>query len=453
MPLTALDIYKHLPKTNCGECGVPTCLAFAMKLANKQAQLGECPYVSQQAKDTLEASAQPPMRLVTIGTGEKAVQVGNETELFRHEKRFYHETAYCVVIDDDLDVSQIKAKVENLKDITFERVGKMLGPDMVGIRAKTGDPIRFAEAIVAVKSSTQLPLVLISDDPAAIEAGLGAAGSSKPLIYRALKSNIDAMAKLAKDKGVPLVVYGESLEEVASLTDKAKAAGLQDLVIDSNFGGVPLHNMLRDLTISRRLALKKNFRPLGYPTMVAMKGSSDEDAIRAALATMKYASIMMMDGVDASQMFALTTLRQNIYTDPQKPIQVKPGIYAINNPGESSPFLVTTNFSLTYFIVSGDVESSKIPSHLMVVDSEGLSVMTAFAADKFNADLVVKFLTELKAVEKVKHKTIVIPGIVSMMSGKLKEKSGWDVIVGPRDSSALPKFLKELAGKWGLTGP
>ncbi len=451
MPLTALDIYKHLPKTNCGDCGVPTCLAFAMKLANKQAQLSECPWVTQQAKDTLEASAQPPMRLITIGTGEKAVQVGNETELFRHEKRFYHETAYCMSIDDSLEEPQIKAKLEGLKSLTFERVGKMLGPEMVAVSSKTGDAKRFADAVTVVKAATQLPLVLMSDDPAVMQAGLNVAAASKPLVYRATKGNFDAMAKLAKEKTVPLVVFGENLEEVAAMTEKAKAAGLQDIVIDGNLGGASLHDMLKDLTVARRLALKKNFRPLGYPTLVNLKGSSDEDMLKAAMGTMKYASIMILDGVDPYQMFPLVTLRQNIYTDPQKPIQVKPGIYAINNPNERSPFLVTTNFSLTYFIVSGDVESSKIPSHLMVVDSEGLSVMTAFAADKFNADLVVKFLTELKAVEKVTHKTIVIPGIVSMMSGKLKEKSGWDVIVGPRDSSALPKFLKELAGKWGLT--
>ena len=452
MPLTALDIYKHLPKTNCGDCGVPTCLAFAMKLANKQAQLSECPHVTQQAKDTLEASAQPPMRLVTIGAGEKAIQVGNETELFRHEKRFYHETAFCVKFEDNMDDSQIKAKMESLKSLTFERVGRLLGPDMVAVSSKTGDPKRFADVVTAVKSATQLPLVLMSDDPVVMQAGLNVAATSKPLIYRATKGNFEAMSKLAKEKTVPLVIFGENLEDVAALTEKAKGAGLQDLVIDCNLGTMSMHDLLRDLTIARRLALKKNFRPLGYPTLVNLSDSSDAAMLKAAMATMKYASMMILDGIDPYQMFPLVTLRQNIYTDPQKPIQVKPGIYSINNPSDKSPFLVTTNFSLTYFIVSGDVESSKIPSHLMVVDSEGLSVMTAFAADKFNADLVVKFLTELKAVEKVTHKTIVIPGIVSMMSGKLKEKSGWEVIVGPRDSSALPKFLKELAGKWGLTG-
>ena len=451
MPLTALDIYKHLPKTNCGDCGVPTCLAFAMKLAGKQAQLTECPWVSQQAKDALEASSQPPMRLVTIGTGEKAMQVGNETELFRHEKRFYHETAYCVPVDDDLDDAQIAAKVTGLKSLEFERVGKILGPDMVAVRSKSGDPKRFADAVKKVKESTQLPLILMSDDPAVMEAGLAVAAGSKPLLYRATKANFDAMARLAKEKGLPLVVFGEGLEQVVELSEKAKAAGLQDIILDANFGGASMHDMLRDLTAIRRMAIKKNFRPLGFPTLVTLKGGSDEEMMRAALGTMKYASIVIADGVDAYQMFPMVTLRQNIYTDPQKPIQVKPGIYPINGPTEKSPFLVTTNFSLTYFIVSGDAESSKIPCHLMVVDSEGLSVMTAFAADKFNADLVVKFLTELKASEKVKHNTIVIPGIVSMMSGKLKEKSGWEVIVGPRDSSALPKFLKELAGKWGLT--
>ena len=450
MPLTALDIYKHLPKTNCGDCGVPTCLAFAMKLANKQAELGDCPHVTEQAKETLEASSQPPMRLVTIGVGDKAVQVGNETELFRHEKRFFHETAYCILVDDNLDDSQIISKVEGLKNLEFERVGAILGPDIVGIRSKSQDAKRFTEVVKMVKEKTQLPLILMSDDPTVIEAGLQVVADSKPLLYRATKENIEVMGKLAKEKNVPLVLFAENLEQVIELSEKAKSGGIQDMIIDTNLGDVSLHDMLRDLTVVRRMAIKKNFRPLGYPTLVKIKGTSDEDILRAALGTMKYASIIVLEDAEPHQIYPLVTLRQNIYTDPQKPIQVKPGIYPINNPNEKSPFMVTTNFSLTYFIVSGDVESSKIPSHLMVVDSEGLSVMTAFAADKFNADLVVKFLEQLKAKEKVNHNTIVIPGIVSMMSGKLKEKSGWEVIVGPRDSSGLPKFLKELASKWGL---
>ncbi len=450
MPLTALDIYKHLPKTNCGDCGVPTCLAFAMKLANKQAKLEECPHVKPEAKEVLEASSQPPMRLITIGVGDKAVQIGNETELFRHEKRFFHETAYCITIDDTLDQTKVAEKVKSIGSLEFERVGALLGPNLVGVRSKSGDSTKFAEAVKTVIGSTQLPIVLMSDEPTVIEAGLQVAADRKPLIYRATKSNFDAIIKIAKDKNVPLVLFAEDLDQLVELSDKAKSAGVRDLILDGNFGGKSMHDMLKELTVIRRMAVKKNFRSLGFPTLVTLKDGSDEEMLKAAFGTMKYASIVVMDGVEPHQMFPLVTLRQNIYTDPQKPIQVKPGIYPINGPTEKSPLLVTTNFSLTYFIVSGDVEGSKIPSHLMVVDSEGLSVMTAFAADKFNADLVVKFLEELKAKEKVNHNTIVIPGIVSMMSGKLKEKSGWEVIVGPRDSSALPKWLKELATKWGL---
>lgn len=441
---TALEIYQKLPKTNCGDCGVPTCLAFAMQLANQKVSLDKCPHVSEEAKEFLAASAAPPIRLVKIGTGDKTVEIGDETELFRHEKKFFHPTAYALMVDDTSSPDERKQKIESLRSLTFDRVGQIMSMDMVGVRASSNDPATFASVIQEVSSQTDLPLLLISESPDVMSQAAKAVADKKPLLHAATPENWERMTEIAKETGCPLVVHETtSLDNLADLTEKVKGAGVEDIVLD--FGTKNLGDMLRNLTIIRRLSVKKKFRPLGYPTFVFAEGNLNEAGIVAALGTMKYASLVAFDEVDVPLMYPLFALRQNIYTDPQKPIQVKPGIYEIGSPTPESPVLITTNFSLTYFTVSGDIETSKVPSYLLVADSEGLSVMTAFAADKFNAEIATDLVKECGIEEKVSQKKIIIPGQVSRMSGKLQEKSGWEVIVGPRDSSGLPKFLKDRA--------
>ncbi|MFQ6060899.1 MAG: acetyl-CoA decarbonylase/synthase complex subunit gamma [Thermoplasmata archaeon] len=439
---TALEIYQKLPKTNCGDCGVPTCLAFAMQLANQKVSLDKCPHVSEEAKEFLAASAAPPIHLVRIGTGEKVIEIGDETELFRHEKKFYHPTAYAVVIEDNSGPEDRKQRMESLKHLTFDRVGQIMSVDMVGIRASSGDQANFASVVQEVSSQTNLPLLLISERTDVMEEGLKTVADRKPLIHAATSENWEKMAEIAERSKCPIVVKEESsLDGLAELTKKVKGAGVEDIVLD--FGQKRLGEMVRNLTIIRRLAIKKKFRPLGYPSIIFAHGDIDSAGIVAALGTMKYASIVAFDEVDASHMYPLFTLRQNIYTDPQKPIQVKPGIYEIGSPTPDSPVMITTNFSLTYFTVSGDIESSKVPSYLLVADSEGLSVMTAFAADKFNAEIAAHLIKECGIEKKVNHRKIIIPGQVSRMSGKLQEESGWEVAVGPRDSSGIPKYLRD----------
>ena len=439
---TALEIFQKLPKTNCGDCGFPTCLAFAMQLANKKISLDKCPHVSEEAKEFLEASAAPPIRLVKIGSGDHVVEVGDETELFRHEKKFFHPTAFVLLIDDTASPEGRKQKVAHLKNLTFDRVGQIMGMDMVGVKATSNDPATFASVVQEVASQTDLPLLLVSENPDVMAEGVKAVADRKPLLHAATPENYERMAAVAKENGCSLVVRETtSLDGLADLVEKVKAAGMEDLLLD--FGPANMGNMLRNLTIIRRLAVKKKFRPFGYPTFVLAEGATEDACIITALGTMKYASVIAFDEAEVPMMYPLLTLRQNIFTDPQKPIQVKPGIYEIGSPTPESPVLITTNFSLTYFTVSGDIETSKVPSYLLVADSEGLSVMTAFAADKFNAEIAADLVKETGIEEKVSQKELIIPGQVSRMSGKLQEKSGWDIIVGPRDSSGLPKFLKE----------
>ncbi len=444
MALTAIDIYKLLPKTNCGKCGVPTCLAFAMKLANKQAELAACPDVPEDAKTQLEESAAPPIRLVTVGTGDNAVEMGNETELFRHEKTFYHPTAYSLIVEDTLSPEELDVKIKEASELQFERVGQMLKIGMLTIKATSGDPVKFAEAVKSAQDKTSLPLILMSDKPEAIEEGLKVSSGSKPLIHAATIDNWEAMAGLAKNYKCPIVAFEDrGLDELEALVANIKKSGVEDIML--NFGVKPLGEALRLLTTLRRLQVKKNFRPLGYPVILSLEGDPEKEALSVAIYTMKYSAALMLNDISRWRMFPLFTLRQNIYTDPQVPIQVKPELYEINNPDENSPLMVTTNFSLTYFTVAGDIENSKIPSFLQVVDTEGLSVMTSFAAGKLTPEMVIDALEKSGAKEKIKHNKIIIPGMLARMTAKLKEKSGKEVIVGPRESSGIPKFLKGLA--------
>lgn len=441
MALTALEIFKLLPKTNCGKCGVPTCLAFAMRLANKQAELSACPDVSEEAKAHLEAASQPPMRLVKIGSGENVVEIGGETEMFRHEKTFYHQTGYSLLISDSMPKEEIEKRVEEANNINFEKVGQILKLNLIAVKSENGAE-KFKSAVETIQQNTNLPLILISDNQEVIEAGLKICSENRPLIHAANSENWKDMANLAKNYSCPLAVYNETLDGLGELTQNVKKIGVEDIVLD--FGKKSLVEALENLTIIRRLALRKNYRPLGYPVITFLDGDEIEQSIQGAICTLKYASIAVFNHIERWMMLPLMTLRMNIFTDPQRPLQVKQDIYEINNPDENSPLLVTSNFSLTYSIVSGDIDRSKKPSHLLVLDTEGLSVMTAFAADKLNAKLISKALEDTKACEKVKHRNLIIPGQVARISGKLEEESGWKVIVGPRDSSGLPKFLREM---------
>jgi len=439
---TAIEIFKLLPKKNCGECKFPTCLAFAMQLANQKAKLEDCPYVSEQAKETLAASAAPPIRLVKIGAGENKLEIGDETELYRHEKKFFHPTCYALAVSDKAPETERRSKVEKANALGFERVGQIMKMDMIGVRNDSGDASLFAAAVAQVSNLTTLPMMLFSSDPQAMKAAVSKVAAKVPLLCGANASNSDAMAAIAKEAKCPLVVSeGGGLDKLADLVQRVKAVGVEDIVLD--FGSKTLKDMLEKSTIVRKISVKKTFRGLGYPILINA-GSGEKAVLMGMLSTMKYGSIVTFDDIDPATALPLFVLRQNIYTDPQVPIQVKPDLYAINNPDEKAPLMFTSNFSLTYFTVVGDVEKSKMPAWLQVVDTEGLSVMTAFAAGKLTPDIVAKALESSGAKEKSKRGDIIIPGMVSRMSGKLQEITGLKVIVGPKESSGLPKFMKNL---------
>ncbi len=445
MALSGLEIYKLLPKTNCKDCGFPTCLAFAMKLAQKQVELDACPHISSEAKEALSSASAPPIRLIKLGSGEREFQVGNETVMFRHEKTFFNRPGLALRIKDTEPADMAAARVEMVSAYSVERVGMNLTFNAIAIENASGDAETFANTVAAVRARTDLPFVLMSHNADALKAVLAREGGHRPLLYAATTENWEAMAAVARGGQVSLAVLSrDGLDELADLSKKLTDAGVADLVLDP--GSRDLATSLAQMTQIRRLALKKNFRPLGFP-IIAFAGevadTVEGEVVAAAQYIAKYGGIVVLDHFDPAVAYPLLTLRLNIYTDPQKPISVDPGIYEFNHPTAESPLLTTTNFSLTYFSVAGELDSSGLPAWLLICDAEGMSVLTSWAAGKFDAETIAKAVKTTGIADRLSHKKITIPGLVAVLSGDLEEElPGWEIRVGPREAVDIPAYLK-----------
>ena len=444
MALTGIAIFKLLPKKNCGECGVPTCLAFAMNLAAGKAELRACPYVSEEAKAQLQEAAAPPIRVVTVGTGERALKIGGETVMFRHEKRFENPPGFALLIKDTMDDAEIDARLARFKQHHYQRVGLTLRPELIALKNESGDSAKFTSLVHKIKQNTDADLILMSENPDNLAAGLQACAERRPLLYAVTNDNLNKMIEIVKKTPCPVVVKGANLEEVANLTTKLTAAGINDLIIDS--GARAIRHAFADQIIIRSAALHKKFRPLGYPTIVfpaEMTTDPMKEALYASIFVAKYGGIIVLSDFQGESLFPLLVERLNIYTDPQRPLATTEGIYEIGKPDDKSPVLITSNFSLTYFLVSGYIETSKVPAYLLIKDTEGLSVMTAWAAGKFVADAISPFIKKSPVWEKVRHRKLVIPGYTAAEVGGLEEElPGWQILVGPRDGAHIPAYLK-----------
>ncbi|MEW6326455.1 MAG: acetyl-CoA decarbonylase/synthase complex subunit gamma [Thermodesulfobacteriota bacterium] len=445
MALSGIEIFKKLPKKNCGECGVPTCLAFAMKLATGQAELAACPYVSEDVRAEIDEASAPPIRTVTIGTGDRAVKLGGETVMFRHEKRFENPPGLALMLSDTMDDSVVNEKLSKFRDLEFERVGLILRPQMLALKEESGDAGKFATFVKRVIDQMDAGIILMGDKPEVMAEALKVGKDKKPLIYAATKDTAEAMGNLAKESACPLAVKGSGLDEVMAITDKLLGMGLKDLVIDSQPANVK--KALEDQVVIRRSALVKKVKQVGFPTITfpgQLTDSKMKEALIASMLIAKYAGIIVLSEMEGHNVFPLLLDSLNIYTDPQRPMAVEEKIYEIGGPREDSPVLITSNFSLTYFIVSGEVESSRIPSWLLIKDTEGLSVLTAWAAGKFAADTVAMFVKKCGIADRVKHRKLVIPGYLAGMSGELEEElPDWQILVGPREAAHLPAYLKQ----------
>jgi acetyl-CoA decarbonylase/synthase complex subunit gamma len=443
MPLTGIEIFKLLPKSNCGKCGTPTCLAFAMQLAAGKAELAACPTVSEETKAKLSEASAPPIRQLVIGTGARALKIGGETVLYRHEKRFENPTGLAILISDTMSDVEIDSRLDKLNKFQYERVGLNLRPEMAAIKGNSGQADKFAALVSKVKQKSDCSIALISTNPDVLAAGLQACADRKPLLYAATKDNLEKVAAMAKTAGCPVAAKASSLEELVVLTDALTKAGIKDIVIDS--GARTVRKAFDEQIFIRKSALNK-MRSLGFPTIVFPCEMTDDPMKEALIASMfiaKYAGIVVLSDIQGHAIFPMLVERLNIFTDPQKPLATKEGIYEIGGPNENSPVLITSNFSLTYFIVSGEIENSKVPTYLLIKDTEGLSVMTAWAAGKFVADAIAPFVKKSGIDAKVKHRTLIIPGYAAQESGGLEEElPGWKIVVGPREASHIPAFLK-----------
>jgi acetyl-CoA decarbonylase/synthase complex subunit gamma len=445
MALTGIQIFKLLPKTNCKECGVPTCLAFAMNLASGKAELDACPYVSDEAREQLAEASAPPIRPVVVGKGVRKATTGGETVQYRHEKTFFNPTLLAAQVPSDISSDDLAAKLKGWNALQFERVGLNLRPELVALKDVNGDAAAFGATAKQIADTSEFNVILMTEDVEVMKAGVEAAGAKRPLMYGATAANIDAMAALAKDNDLPIGIKAGSVEELGPMSDKITGMGIKDLVIDP--GSREPKQLNADLIAIRRAALKNSNRSIGYPTITfpcEMASNLDVETMLAATHIAKYGGIVVLSDFSGESVFPLLLERLNIFTDPQRPMTVTEGIYEIGSPDENSPVLVTTNFALTYFIVSGEIEGSRVPSWLMIKDSEGLSVLTAWAAGKFSGDDVGIFIKKSGIADKIKHQDLIIPGYAAAIVGDIEEElPGWNVIVGPREAAHIPGFLKE----------
>ena len=464
MPKKALsptEVYKYLPRTNCKECGEENCMAFAAKLVNREVALDKCPPLStekyKEARNSLWEMLKPPVREVTIGSGEKAVKIGGKLVMYRHELTYFNPTAIAIDVSDDMAEEEIEKRVKGTEGFSYDYIGQKLKLDLLAIRSATNDMKSFGRTVKKVASTTSTPLILCSLDPNIMEAGLIEAAGRRPLIYAATKENWKEMAELALMYKCPLAVYSPNdLAMLRSLTKTLLEYGIEDLVLDPGAFWDDLPTTLNNFTMLRRKACKEEdelsgFPLIGVPATVWMEPDGPpevtmwKEVCLASMLIVRFADALIMRSFEGWTLLPLVILRQNLYTDPRKPVSVEPGLRSLGSPNENSPVMVTTNFALTYYTVACDIESAKVDCYLLVVDTEGISVESAIAGRKLTAEKVANALKETEVEKKVKHKMLIIPGRASRLSGEIEELTGWKVLVGPMDSSGIPKFVQE---KW-----
>ena len=445
MALTGIQIFKMTPKKNCKECGCPTCMAFSMKVAQGAMDISACPHMSEDALAQLSEATAPPMKTIKIGTGEHEYSLGGETVLYRHEKTFVSETRYAASVCSCMDDATVDAKLAAVADVDYDRIGEHMYTELVYVNyAKDTDASKYVE-IVKKAAATGRTLVLGCKCPETAKAALEVCKDGKPVLNGADASNYEEMNKIATEAGVVLGVSGANLDELYDTTAALEKLGNKNLVLDVTMGTVK--ETFEAAVAVRRAAIKDGDRTCGYPSIVNVSALTEDKAMREALAalfTMKYGSIVVVGDMDYAMALPLYGLRQNLFTDPQKPMKVAPGIYPLNGADENSICLTTVDFALTYFLVSGELERSGVPCNLLISDAGGLSVLTAWAAGKLSSTSVSKFITE-EVEGKIKSRKLIIPGKVAVLKGDIEAKlPGWEVIVAPLEAVQLVKFLKDM---------
>ena len=442
MALKGLDIFKLSPKKNCKECGNPTCMAFCMKVAQGAVSIDKCPYFSDDAKAMLNEQTAPPMKTITFGNDLK---LGGETVLFRHEKTLVNKNLYAVPVCTCMSDEEVDAKLEAMAKVDYERIGERMYVETIFVRNAGNDAAAYTK-LVEKAAATGRALILECWDVECAKAALEVCKAGKPILDGATPENWEAMNEVATAAGVTLGVWAENISDLYDTVKKLEGKGNKNLVLDVT--GKNAKETLANAVFVRRTALKDGDRSFGYPSIVNVaklaKGDAHLQTAYAAMFTEKYASIIVMENMTYAQALPLYGLRQNIYTDPQKPMKVEAKIYPLNGADENSPCALTVDFALTYFLVSGELERSNEPVNLIISDASGMSVLTAWAAGKFSSSSIKKTFEELDIANKIKNRTLIIPGKVAVMKGEIQEKlPEWNVVVGPLEAVQLPKYMKD----------
>ena len=462
---TLLTVYKLLPQTNCGECGEVNCMTFASSLLERKKIAKDCKplfqdvkYKAQAAK--LEELVAPPVKEITLGVGERTVKIGGKQVVYRHDLTYHNPTAIAIDVSDKLADAQIIDRVSRAEQFQFTHIGESLKLDAIAVRAASGDPQRFAQVVALVAKSSPLPLILCSLDPAALRLAVEQKGvyERRPMLYAATKENWKDAGALAKQYSCPIVAFSPGdLSGLKALAKTLRAMGNEEIALDPGLWtqGPLLKNSVENLEMLRRSAIQKEDKELAYPIMavpaVAWIGESPDpkaaaykESYMASLLLTRFADIIIMHSLDVWALLPVVTLRQGVYTDPRKPVAVETGLKAIGNPNEMSPVLLTTNFALTYYTVANDLEASGVTCHLLVLNTEGLSVESSVAGGQFNSAGVKDLVASSNVESKAKHRKLVIPGMAARLSGEIEDLTKWEVMVGPKDSSQIKEYLDKF---------
>lgn len=447
MALKGLDIFKLSPKKNCKECGCPTCMAFSMKVAQGAVDIAACPYFAPEALAKLSAATEPPMKTIKVGAGDAELSLGGETVLFRHEKTFVSRTRYAMSLCTCMDDETVAQKLEDIKKVDYERIGERMFVEMVYVNYSADGKQDYVE-LVKKAAETGRILILDCKDAEIAKAALEVCKDGKPILNGADASNYEAMNVVATAAGVVLGVSGADLSEIHDTVEKLEGLGNKNLVIDVT--GADVKETFKNAVQIRKAAIKDGDRTFGYPSIVNLHkiaaGDLHKQAALLSLFTMKYGSVIVAEHIGYAEALPLYGLRQNLFTDPQKPMKVEPGVYPLNGADENSVCLTTVDFALTYFLVSGELERSGVPVNLIINDAGGLSVLTSWAAGKFSSSSIAKFFQEQDIEGKIKSRKLIIPGKVAVLKGELEAKMpGWEIIIAPNEAVQLVKFMKDFA--------
>ncbi len=441
MAVKGLDIFKLSPKKNCKECGSPTCMAFCMKVAQGAVPITKCPYMSEEAIALLSEATAPPMKTIEVG----AHKLGGETVMMRHEKTLVNRNLFAATLCTCMDDATVKSRLEGIKKVDYERIGEREMVECVFVH-DAGDSAKFVELCKKAAALPDRTVIIDTKDVETAKAAVEAIKDNKPILNGANKDNFAAMSEIAKAAGLVLGVSGADLSELHDTVAELEKAGNKNLILDVTASTIK--ETFANAVLVRRTAIKDGDRTFGYPSIVNLGVLCNHDEhLETALAAMfvvKYGSIIVMDKVGYAEALPLYGLRQNIFTDPQKPMKVAPGIYPINGAGPDDPCALTVDFALTYFLVSGELERSKVPVNLLITDASGMSVLTAWAAGKFSSTSVKKFFDEFDIASKINNRTLIIPGKVAVMKGEIQDKlPDWNVVVGTREAVELVKYLRD----------